>query len=431
MEMLAPYIPLFQKAELLNESNYCVDMHIAHITVNHVDDAGLVFELAIDWLNEQVNSPNNYKNYRAEVTTFLNWCFSIEGISVSEVTRRFLSRYMDFCDSPPESLIARYNVPQFVDANGELVPNPNWRPFVRRPHKKNASKKDNSLTIVAQKTKLAILSTFFVYLNGEEYCDRNPVPALLRHGRFRETNQADVAGEDYDNLKAFSELQWSYVVSALDLLVKHEPGFHERTRFLILMMYSCYLRISEVAAHKGFVPLMSHFQRDRKTGVWGYLIPKSKGGKKRTVAVSDALLDALIRYRRTRCLPDLPTFNEIEPLFERFSAPGHGRDAGIVKSNIGIKQIGDLIETVFSLAAELAEKDGLTIDAYEIRQMTPHSLRHTGITHDINLRKRPLSHVQADAGHDSLATTSKYLHTSRTERHETAKRKSFVHLTSQ
>ncbi len=41
-----------------------------------------------------------------------------------------------------------------------------------------------------------------------------------------------------------------------------------------------------------------------------------------------------------------------------------------------------------------------------MRNLTPHSIRHTGITHDINLNGRPLSHVQADAGHDSIDTTS-------------------------
>ncbi|MFE8730961.1 site-specific integrase, partial [Aeromonas hydrophila] len=40
-----------------------------------------------------------------------------------------------------------------------------------------------------------------------------------------------------------------------------------------------------------------------------------------------------------------------------------------------------------------------------------------------NLNGRPLSHVQADAGHDSIDTTSKYLHTSQSERHESAQQK--------
>ena len=79
-------------------------------------------------------------------------------------------------------------------------------------------------------------------------------------------------------------------------------------------------------------------------------------------------------------------------------------------------------------AADLALEDGFEQDAQEMRQMTPHSIRHTGITHDINLNGRPLSHVQADAGHDSIDTTSQYLHVSKTERHETAARKQINRL---
>lgn len=60
----------------------------------------------------------------------------------------------------------------------------------------------------------------------------------------------------------------------------------------------------------------------------------------------------------------------------------------------------------------------------------PHAIRHTGITHDINLHGRPLSHVQADAGHDSIDTTSKYLHTSNSERHESAQQKPLDRLNS-
>lgn len=64
-------------------------------------------------------------------------------------------------------------------------------------------------------------------------------------------------------------------------------------------------------------------------------------------------------------------------------------------------------------------------------QLSPHAIRHTGITHDINLHGRPLSHVQADAGHDSIDTTSKYLHTSNSERHESAQQKPLDRLNQQ
>lgn len=165
---------------------------------------------------------------------------------------------------------------------------------------------------------------------------------------------------------------------------------------------------------------MGQFRRDTHSGVWGFFIPVSKGGKRRTVAVSNQLLKALERYRNYLGLPSLPTPNENTPLFLRHKAAGRGRDAGLRNANLGIRQLRDEINYLINIAADLAQDDGFEQDAQEMRQMTPHSIRHTGITHDINLNGRPLSHVQADAGHDSIDTTSQYLHTSKTERHETA-----------
>lgn len=141
------------------------------------------------------------------------------------------------------------------------------------------------------------------------------------------------------------------------------------------------------------------------------------------MAVSQALLEALGRYRRFLGLTPLPAPDEQTPLFIRHKAAGHGREQGQLNANLGIRQLRDLIMIVIAKGADLAELDGFALDAAEMRQLSPHAIRHTGITHDINLNGRPLSHVQADAGHDSIDTTSKYLHTSNSERHESAQKK--------
>jgi integrase len=274
------------------------------------------------------------------------------------------------------------------------------------------------------KTKLAILSAFFQFLIQEEYMDRNPALLLQRVKRAGPQE----AGED---AQSFTELQWSYVMQAAEQLAAECPAQHERSRFLICLMYACYLRISEVAARPGFSPVMGQFRRDAKTGVWGYDIPRSKGGKRRTVAVSQALLEALTRYRTFLGLSPLPAPGEQTPLFVRHKAAAHGREQGELNANLGIRQLRDLVMAVFEQAASLAEQDGFDQDAAEMRTLTPHSIRHTGITHDINLHGRPLSHVQADAGHDSIDTTSKYLHTGNRERHESASRKPLDHLLDQ
>lgn len=428
MLTLPPAIPLFDAADYLEDGNPTVNQYLARVTLTRVGDAALVYEYAVDWLLEQRYSDNNYKTYRSELTTFLYWVFEVEQICVADITRRVLMRYIDYCMDPPAELVAYRNVAQFIHNReiGERVPNPHWRPFLGK--KRDGLELPYKISSKALKTKLAILSSFFNYLINEEYTERNPAMMLMKNGRFKNGSQGLVMHEDDEDIRAFSDLQWSYVISTAELLAAQEPERHERTLFLISLMYSCYLRISEVAARPGFSPVMGQFRRDTKTGVWGFHIPRSKGGKKRTVAVSNQLLKALQRYRRFLGLPPLPVPNEDTPLFVRHRAAGRGREAGLLNANLGIRQLRDEIACLFAQAAEAAEKDGLLQDAQEMRQMTAHSIRHTGISHDINLNKRPLSHVQADAGHDSIDTTSQYLHTSRVERHESAAGKPLDHL---
>lgn len=428
MQNLPPALPLFDSIIHLEDGNPTVNQFIANITMHRVNDAALIYEHTVDWLLEQRHSENNYKTYRSELTTFLYWSFIEEGVSISDITRRVLLRYTDYCTNPPQHLIAYRNVAQFVVDKEleERVPNPHWRPFLGK--KKEGIEQPYKITDKALKTKLAILSSFFSYLINEEYTERNPAMMLMKNGRFKSNSQNLVMNEDDEEVRSFTQLQWSYVISTSLKLAKSEPETHERTLFLMSLMYSCYLRISEAAARPGFSPMMGQFRRDTKTSVWGFHIPRSKGGKKRTVAVSSQLLKALQRYRCFLGLSPLPAPNENTPLFIRHRAAGRGRDVGLLNANLGIRQLREQISLVFDLAANAAHKEGFEQDAVEMRQMTPHSIRHTGISHDININNRPLSHVQADAGHDSINTTSQYLHTTRVERHESAAKKPIDHL---
>jgi hypothetical protein len=79
MQSLPPVIPLFDSIQYLDEGNPSVNQHLAAMTINRVNDAALVYEHAVDWLSEQRFSENNYKTYRSELTTFLHWCFDVEG----------------------------------------------------------------------------------------------------------------------------------------------------------------------------------------------------------------------------------------------------------------------------------------------------------------------------------------------------------------
>ncbi|MBY5920430.1 tyrosine-type recombinase/integrase [Ferrimonas balearica] len=421
-----PAMPLFDTLQHFESSNPYINQYLASLVCDGIEDASLTYEHALDFLVEQRHNENNYKSHRSELTGFLHWCWREEGVSLANVDRRLLVRYLDYCQAPPVTLIGYRNVAQFTRLKGEDTrrPNPQWRPFLG---KRSLGKVlPYRLSVSAIKTKLALLSAFFTYLNDVEYTDRNPAALLLKRAKARYAGNAGC--DDEAPMKAFSELQWSYVMAAGTRLADEEPEKHERSLFLIALLYSCYLRVSEVSARPGFSPVMGQFRRDSKTGVWGFYVPMSKGGKSRTVAVSDALLKALKRYRRYLNLPELPAPKEVVPLFCRHRAAQRGRDTGELNANLGQRQIRDLVDDVIRIASLDAMSDGFVDDAREMEGMTVHSLRHTGISHDINLNGRPLSHVQADAGHDSIDTTSHYLHTSQVERHQSARAKPLDHL---
>lgn len=426
--MLPPVLPLFDSIEWLEEGNPTINQHLTQLALNLIPDVLITYQLAVDWLLEQRFNENNYKTYRSELTTFLHWCFDVEKISIIDVSRKTMQRYVNYCQQPPKILITHRNVAQFVLVKewSERIPNPLWRPFLGKLQ--DGELLPYRLSDKALKTKIAILSSFYNYLICEEFAEKNPAMMWMRHSQFASKPTTANFDIEEENIKSFSELQWSYVISAAEKLANDAPDLHERTLFLISLMYSCYLRISEVAAKPGFSPVMGQFRRDSHTGVWGFLIPISKGGKRRTVAASNQLLNALKRYRQHLGLTDLPTINDATPLFMRHKPAGRGRDAGLRNANLGIRQLRDEVNLVIQFAADLAAADGFAQDANEIRQMTPHSIRHTGITHDINLNGRPLAHVQADAGHDSIDTTSQYLHTTKTERHESAAHKQINRL---
>ncbi|WP_281213499.1 tyrosine-type recombinase/integrase [Shewanella insulae] len=411
-------LPLFEAIDYIEAGNPIINQHITAIAMNRVEDAGYVYELASDLLFAQRDNENSYKSFRSEITCFLHWCFDVAESSPSQITRRDMDRFVAYCQSPPKALIGEFNVAQFKLDKGsqQRIPNPLWRPFVgKRGEQYKLS--DNAL-----KTKMAILSSFYGFLMAEDYCERNPAQAWMNHSKFSHKRKFDMCEEEGSGL-AFTELQWSYVISTVEQLAISEPETHQRSQFLIKLIYGCYLRVSDVSARTGYSPIMGQFKQDKQTGIWRFHILKSKGGKQRQIPLSNALIEALKQYREHLGLTPLPGYQEQTPIFVRHRAAGRGRDAGLIDANLGIRQVRESVQVIINLAADIAEKDGLTEDAEVMRQLTVHNIRHTGITHDINLNGRPLSHVQADAGHESIDTTSQYLHTSQAERHQSAANK--------
>lgn len=387
--------------------------------INGFSDAAVLYEHSFDFLDQHYHHRNNYDSFRSELTIFLNWCFEVAKTSPENLTRKQTRRYLDFCQSPPIELVCYCNLPQFkTDSDGFRVFNDKWLPF--RGKTQNGKPQTYMLSHSSLKTKVALLSTYYTYLIEEEFTDRNPILSLLKNNRLK---GSDINVFDMDELKKFTGRQFDYVMKAAKQLAEQNVE-SERELFMLSLLYSCYLRISEISSRPGFTPQMNQFRKSDESDVWMFCVPRSKGGKSRVISVSDSLLDALKRYRKSLGLSPLPSADDDSPLFPRHRKATRGKAKGVIDGNLGSRQVRKVLMDVYDLAALNATEDGFTGDAANINKQCIHSLRHTGASDDINVNERPINHVKEDLGHNSLTTTSHYVHADIEERQLSAKNKS-------
>ncbi len=391
------FMPLFPHANQLDLGVDYINQHISELD-RSIPDAAYSYELAIEYLAENRFNANNFKSIRGELNVLFNWTWFVCGMSIAEIDRIALRKFIDFCNQPPAHLIARTSYPFFItEAKTTLLQaNPKWQPFVHRGLGKYIRK---TSTLKAQ---LSLLSSFFLFLNDVEYHDKNPAAILLRRLNVNNTHVADPeVGE-----KALSSLQWRSVWDVVNELADKQPEKHQRSRLLFALLYLLYPRVSEIAARPGFTPLMSSFFKHR-SGNWVFKIPRSKGGKSRIIPCPDELLQCLKDYRRYLGLSDLPQPDEKIPLFVRHKAGTHGRDTGVLNAQLGIEAIRNIVREIFDLTASKLTSDEPHA-AGELRQFSVHSLRHTGISTSI-AAGTPLQVVMKNAGHADLSTLSIYI----------------------
>ncbi|WP_318493261.1 tyrosine-type recombinase/integrase [Photobacterium leiognathi] len=376
--------------------------------------ASLIFELAADWLAYDGKKPNTYASNRSEITRFLNFFLIEKKQDIRELTRSDIYNYIEFLQNPPTELITHVNRPQFKkDSCGQLQVNPDWRPF-RSLTDDSGNPLPYTLSKASLKAALSKLSAFYDYIIDEDITDRNPVRAILKRGV-----QAKAITKDEDEIKFMDQLQLNYFLSKAEALALEHPETHRRTLFLVKLMLSCYLRISEIATRPGYTPTFGAIRRKKDSQYWYYFIPESKSGLSRRVSLSKDMMDEVVSYRRTLGLSDYPSANENIPLIASFRK----QNGTLANSNLGIRRIRDLIGELFVEAGKEMAADGFTEQGQELSVLSPHALRHTGISVDLNYVGRPLKHVSEDAGHSSITTTEKYNHVSSNERFESARMK--------
>jgi len=370
---------------------------LEHLLEDAPADAVADYQYASEFIYSYRGSPDTFSTYRREIEHFLHWSWIVAGKSLQTTVREDVEAYVEFARQPPPAWIGEKNVPRFLERGGERLPNPDWRPYV-------SSNGEYVISQAAIQSLFSVLSSFFNFLIQENYLSANPVSQIRQKSKFLRKHQSQ------GKIRRLSPLQWDYVIETAEHLARSEPQTHERTLFIMNALFAMYLRISELVETPRWQPQMGHFQLDQEGNWW--FVTVGKGNKEREISVSDAMLDALKRYRKSRGLPALPGPGEPSPLIHKTRGKG-----GITST----RQIRGIVQKCFDLAAEKMRSEGFPEEAERLGDATVHWLRHTGISEDV--KHRPREHVRDDAGHGSSAITDRYIDVERAERHASARRK--------
>ncbi|MFT7111437.1 MAG: site-specific recombinase XerD [Porticoccaceae bacterium] len=383
-----------------------LEQNLAPVPVYVIDSD---FAISREFLLAYRGSLDTFNSYRREVERFLHWVYLVSQTHLKEIGREDIESFIRFCQSPPKTWIATKMLPKFIDQEGLKQPNRAWRPFVvkvskeARQNGKEPDVKDYRLSEQGVRAILRILSTFFTFLEMEDFVASNPVKRVRQKSRLIRTQAVQ------EPVRRLSELQWDYVLETAETMAK-ENSLHERTLFIMSALYGMYLRISELVDTPLWSPMMKHFYQDHDGNWWFKTV--SKGNKERDITVSSDMLLALQRYRRAMDLTALPSRSDGLPLITKQKGKG-----GIGST----RQIRDIVQACFDQTVSRLKAHGMDSDAEAMQSATVHWLRHTGISDDV--KKRPKEHVRDDAGHSSSAITDRYIDIEKRERHASAKKK--------
>ena len=393
---------IFDTAEILKKENTP-----AVVPKNfHAD-----YQAAKQFLLSYQYNPQTFKSFRRDIERFMQWSWFIKQQACTAMRRADIEDYLIFCQKPPLAWISTKNVARFLNKQGKRQANPQWRPFVAHvsnsAHQRGlkAESKQYTLSEKGFREIFTILNCFYNFLIQEDRMAMNPVAQIRQKNRFYRKQQGQT------KIRRISELQWQYVIETAETMANEDPKKHERTLFIISLLYSLYLRISELVASERWVPKMNDFVLDHD-GLWWFMTI-GKGNKERQISVSNDMLKALQRWRSyLKLTPALPVASDHSPLIPKQRGRGPLSDT---------RHVRHIVQICFDQAAVKMQADGFTHEAEGLAEATVHWLRHTGISDDVKFR--PREHVRDDAGHSSSAITDKYIDIDRRERHASAKKK--------
>ncbi len=352
-------------------------------------------------------SEHTYMRFRNETERFLLWAFLIKEAPMDGMRKAEILEYADFCWSPPISWICLVNHEKFIFHSGSYTQNKAWAPFRLKTPKNSTSsiKPDKRKYKPSQQTLTASFTAviaFYKYLMNEEYLYGNPAQIAKTDCRhfIKDVQVKDV--------RRLTEDQWQYVFD-VTLALANDDRLYERSLFVISVLKTLFLRISELSERPNWTPTMSHFWEDSEGNWWLKIF--GKGRKLRDITVPKSFLPFLKRYREYRGLGPLPSPGETHPIVEKIRGKG----------GMSSRQLTRVVQEIFDNAyAKMRDVEG-DDKARKLKEASTHWLRHTGASMEIE-RGRALKDLSEDLGHSSMSTTDTvYVQTENRVRAESGK----------
>lgn len=340
------------------------------------------------WLARFTDTQTTFSNYRKEAERLYLWSVFQLGKPISSLTHEDFLVYQRFLlDPQPRE--------KWVAGGGKKYPrgDERWRPFY------------GPLSTASQRQAMIILNVMFAWLVEAGYLAGNPL-SLSRH-RARRAKPRITRYLDPD--------LWQEVkvyIEGMPRETDRERAHYFRIRWLFTLLYLGGLRISEVSENT----MGSFFCRRDKDGEerW-WLEVLGKGDKERLVPATNEMMVELARYRREIGMPPYPTPNEEMPLV-----------LPLGKSRVALTRaaLHTIVKKAFDGAADRLRQRGdeFAVRADLLERASAHWLRHTAGSHMAD-QQIDLRLVRDNLGHESLSTTSQYLHVDDDRRHKETEKK--------
>ena len=328
------------------------------------------FDAVQTWLRLRPPQSHTWRAYRKEAERFLLWSVVERRKALSSLDGDDCVAYRDFIAKPGPAWLGPRHIQRWSEA---------WRPF------------EGPLSTRSQATALTIVRSLCEWLVRRHYLDSNPWDDVPQ--------RADAPS--MPTLRALSQRQWSLVTEWLEAQPP-SPAL-PRLSFLLSFAYLTGLRLAELASAR--LSWFRYEQLDDGQWVWSIMV-LGKRKKWREVPLPRTAVEALGAYLLSRGLVANPLDNNGDlPLLAHLNS----------SDPLSAARIYDILVDAFSRCA-VAVYPCDARAAQRIREASTHWLRHTYGSHAA-ARGVPQDVLQANLGHESLATTSIYVRAEKARRH--------------